>query len=698
MTRFATDDLFQLLPAYLRVRDAEEGARVKGRVAPGDARDIEDFGPLRTLASLIAREAQIVDESLDDLYDNAFIETCAPWVIPYIGDLLGMRGLEDIPEGIDMRARVADALALRARKGTLRALEHASGTASNWPVYAAEYWNRLVHAQSMRLLHPDFGGSVDMRDRAALARIGTAFERNSRNVEVRRIETAGGQWNRGNIGIHIWRLRPYSISGHPATQAPGDRRFRFHPLGCDAQLFDRAHDRPLIDTPVTEDVLPSPIARWIMDEAPGTFYGQNRAMMLMLDGTEVPVEQICVAHLGDEPGGGAEPPWNHPPRDDRIMIDPELGRIVLRTGDPANPDLRVTCHFARPLEIGGGEHGSRDLDDLSAGTVIAPGGPPVSTAINAAGGQGLFVLDATDIYTAGGTITVPAGGALRLVAATQHFPTLRLTSELDFALGDGATLELNGLRIFNAPVRISGTGETATIADTTLVPGRRLNRLGAPEQPNAAALFVDAVGITLDMARVITGPVRLEAEVDACFAETIIDAMRPQNRAIFLNGAPLRQVIRLDRCTVHGRVETDAFGEGDRRPIGGLGAVSEDDPEARLATSDTLFVSDTVPAVRAERRQVGCIRFSHVPPDSVTPRLYRCTEGPAPVFDSLRYADPDYMLLRVQTGDHILRGAENRGEIGAYNRAAHTVRRDNIRRSIDDFLRFGHAAGLFCST
>ena len=128
------DQLFELLPAFLRLRDAEQGRSIKREVDPvSTTRGIEDFGPLRTLASLIAREGQIVDEALDQYYADAFIETCAPWAIPYLGDLLGVRGLADIPEGIDMRARVANTLDLRSRKGTLRALEQAvAGPCTLW--------------------------------------------------------------------------------------------------------------------------------------------------------------------------------------------------------------------------------------------------------------------------------------------------------------------------------------------------------------------------------------------------------------------------------------------------------------------------------------------------------------------------------------------------------------------------------------
>lgn len=698
--RDRTDEIFALLPAWLRRRDAEEGQAVKARVAPGDPRAPEEFGPLRTLASLVAREAQIVGEGIDRHYDDAFIETCAPWVIPYLGDLLGVRGLQDIPEGIDMRARVADALALRARKGTLRALEHAAATSSGWPVRAVEYWRKLVHAQSMRLVHPDLGASVDFRDKPALARIGTAFERQARGVEVRRIDTAGGRWMLGNVGLHVWRLIPFSITEHRVFEVAGGRRdFRFHPLGCDAPLFDVLGLRGDIDTPAAEDRMPVAIDRRIMVEDVARFYGPGRAMEVRVGSATIPPERVTAAHLGDLPGGGAEPDWNHAAPADGVLIDPELGR--LKVGADLTGPVRVTCHFARPLDIGGGEHGrAAAIGSVEDGVVLPPTGASVSTRIADAGGAGTFLLDQSTRYAAGGTVSVPVGALLRLVATDGHAPTLRLTAPLVIRLGAGASVELNGIRVFNDLVRIEG-GDPAedsavTVTDCTLVPGRALDRTGAPLLPGATALEVAVPGASVAMRRSVSGPVRLDTDIDARFTECILDAGGGSDAALFAAPGAARHVVALDRCTVRGRVETDAFADGARTSPEGFG-VARDSTE-RLASSDTLFVADAVPAVAAARRQVGCLRFCHVPPGSLTPRRYRCTDGPPPVFASLRPADPDYMLLHRRTADTIRRGAENGGEIGVYNRAAHGARADNIRRSVDDFLRFGHAAGIFHET
>ena len=67
------EKLYNLLPALYRIRDAEQG------------------GPLRALCAVIAEEIAVLRENLDQLYDDQFIETCAEWVAPYIGDLIGYR-------------------------------------------------------------------------------------------------------------------------------------------------------------------------------------------------------------------------------------------------------------------------------------------------------------------------------------------------------------------------------------------------------------------------------------------------------------------------------------------------------------------------------------------------------------------------------------------------------------------------------
>jgi len=706
MMAYETERLFELLPAILRLRDAEAGRLTKGRVAPGDSREPEDFGPLKTLVSLIAREAQIVEEEIDQLYDDLFIETCAPWVIPYLGDLIGVRGLDEIPEGIDPRGQVADAIPLRQRKGTLAALEHAAAEASNWPVLALEYWRRLVYAQSLRLVHEGWGRTVDLRDGAALARIATPFERDARAPEMRRIAIAAGRWNLPNIGLHVWRLKPYSVTRHRVERVrPNRRDYRLHPLGCDAPLYLSRAGRPALGAAVAETDLPIPIARHALHEdlvraraEPGggdgrsAYYGPGRAIRIFAAGEAIPLEDIRAANLSDRAGGGAEPRWNCPPQEGFTLIDPELGRLVLDAN--RRGPVAVSAWFGRVEDTGGGEHArAGGIGSVEAPAATLSPRADIAAAASDAGGAGVIVLERTGPYSLGGTVAVPAEGVLRLVADEHAFPTVDCAGGVTFTLGAGARLELSGLRLQGGgPVRIEGRGAATWLSDCTLLPGRSLDRRGDPTDPGATALEMRAPGAALVVDRSILGPVQVASDVDARFSDTAIDAGAAENTAYAPLQNALRDVLRLRRCTVIGRVVCGAFGDGSA-PDSPVAAGT--DPTARFATTDTLFVAAGPVPVRAARRQIGCLRFCYLPEGAETPRRYRCVSAPAPVLASRRYSDADYMLLGRGTPETILRGAQNGGEIGVWNRAVHQARDDNLGRVIDEMLRFGKEAGVF---
>ena len=81
-TSSGIDRLYELLPAFYRVRDAEAGA------------------PLRDLLRVIAEQVNVVEQDIADLYENWFVETAADWAVPYIADLLGYSTLS-VPDGTD---------------------------------------------------------------------------------------------------------------------------------------------------------------------------------------------------------------------------------------------------------------------------------------------------------------------------------------------------------------------------------------------------------------------------------------------------------------------------------------------------------------------------------------------------------------------------------------------------------------------
>ena len=73
---------------------------------------------LRALIGVFAQEFAALEENLEQLYDDQFIETCADWVVPYIGDLIGYRPLHGVaPKIASPRAEVANTIALSPAQG-----------------------------------------------------------------------------------------------------------------------------------------------------------------------------------------------------------------------------------------------------------------------------------------------------------------------------------------------------------------------------------------------------------------------------------------------------------------------------------------------------------------------------------------------------------------------------------------------------
>lgn len=123
MSWSAGERLYDLLPAFYRVRDAERDES------------------LRTLLSVIEHELETLEADIEELHEDWFIETCDEWVVPYIGDLLGVSPLYAVESAgtYSLRAYVANTLGYRRRKGTAAVLEQLARDVTGWPAHAVEF-------------------------------------------------------------------------------------------------------------------------------------------------------------------------------------------------------------------------------------------------------------------------------------------------------------------------------------------------------------------------------------------------------------------------------------------------------------------------------------------------------------------------------------------------------------------------------
>ena len=378
--------LYNLLPAIYRIRDSENGEQ------------------MRALLSVIEKELENLEADIDGLYDDWFIETCAEWVIPYIGDLLGVHPLHTIAgtETHSLRAYVANTIAYRRRKGTVAVLEQLARDVTGWPARAVEYFQHLGTTQHINHVRLDNLRTPDIRRTDLLELLNTPFERASHTGEVRHIRSGRGKYNIPNIGLYLWRLQPYFVHRSTARPAsdPADGRYRFNPLGIDAPLFNRPETETEI-THLAEEINVAgklrrralyndleDLRQSLVDNAPAPasrYLDTNPAFQVFEENSEgklepIPAEEILIYDLSDIPGADD---WQRPPtsltytsntlldttvdppvpledsRPIRVAVDPRLGRLAFPTG--ITPDrVAVSFTYGFSSDIGGGPYRRRD--------------------------------------------------------------------------------------------------------------------------------------------------------------------------------------------------------------------------------------------------------------------------------------------------------------------------------------------------
>ena len=704
------DTLYDLLPAVYRVRDAQQGE------------------PLRALLGVVARELGALEQDLEQLYDDQFIETCADWVAPYIGGLIGYRPLHGVaPRIASPRAEVANTIAFRRRKGTALMLEELARSVTDWPARVVEFFEQLTTTQYMNHIRLHAPASAPVRSQAATSGVDGPFNRVAHTAEMRRPESGAGRYNIPNIGIFLWRLEPYRLRTLPLVADPGDasgRRFRVNPLGADLRLFRRPTTEPGIEHLAEPINVPDPLrvrefarqvrAATATDAAVlvSDDYGAGRSVVISRAGTDEPLRTAGPAPAGDPQaklvvriadlrdvldGGGNFTGWAHEDdvRDHQIALDPERGRVLLgaaRVADHASSPFLATFHYGRAGDIGGGDYVRKpgNVADQAAPQLSASASQALQPLLDQLATQGgRLLIEDSLTYTETPTFKAPAVTDPELPsvvvgAAPGVRPLITASGAMSLEIAANGTLLLDGLVFaggaLHLPAAADNEPRTLILRDCTLVPGLTHDVHGDPASSAAPSLIIEHPFTKLWLERCIVGALHVAANSDTAveLVDCIVDAADADGFAYAgdATGAAGAE-ISLEQCTVLGKLHTGLL---------------------RLA-SNCIFTA----TVRALRRQKGCMRFSFVPQDSITPRRFKCQPDAArpqvvPEFTSSRYADPSYCQLRLATARVIREGADDGGEMGVLHALFQPQRESNLRIRLDEYLRFGLHAGLFYVT
>src|SRR5579883_989076 len=720
--------LYNLLPTIYRIRDAQQGE------------------PLRALMDALESEFRIVEQDIDALYDNWFIETCDDWVVPYIASQIGVFSPGDTRELFaSQRRQVADTIGYRRRKGMAAILEHVLRDVTGWYVRLLEYGQLLSLTPHLRNID-DRGRFVDLHHAAELTMLGSPFESTAHTIDIRRVSTANdgsqnhalqGKYAPDNIGVFIWRLQSYLMSLVPAraiTQS-GERDlppgcFTFDPLGRDMPLFNQPQAvNGLAERPGPIN-LPAPITRaafaedlqeyraqhrhFTLEEGLFTdedfsrnsfYYGPERSLCVILNGEPVPPRLVISADLSQwnpHLGSGQE-------REHTVAIDVALGRLRLFHKQSLTDEDAVEVNYCYGFsgDLGGGPYTrTPPQTQASRQRINVLKGGKVSTLQQALKEWetrctswmqqhsasedtlldrfrcAIHIVD-NGFYEGDLTIDLLKDADLVIEATDGVRPVISGNLTVNSKQAD-THLQLSGLCI-DGKLQINGSLNLEVLHCVLMPHGLEAQHHSFNTAPTR---------ISIDHS--ISGPIHLhnvksELQVKDSIIDhapgLAIDTVHPES-----GNGPL---IDLERVTIFGQVHVQEL----------------------YSAQDVIFNAP----VEVQNQRCGLISFSYIPPYSHTPRREHCQPQPTvhshnnthvseaqnqgtpdeaiyPLFTSTRYGNPAYAQLDFRCSPHIRRGASNGSEMDAFNSLRQAQRQDNISQMLDEYLPFGLDAGVFYVT
>ena len=743
-------NLFNLLPALYRLKDAQlaqsanlltpaESAQLQTLQAlappltPDQQQQLDKLtakaarGPLQSLIMLIGEQLAVIAEDLDQLYDDQFIETCATWVIPYIGDLIGYQAVKGVaPSVASPRAEVAHTISLRRRKGTVLVLEQLARDVTGWGAHAVEFFKLLGDTQYMNHIRPHNDYAPNLRRWEPRAYMNTGFDATSHKVDVRRIAVERGRYNIQNIGIFLWSLTAYGLTMASAAPVPGNSQcYRFNSLGRDMPLFNNPVSQgseiiaPAQPVNVPDRLLRQALCRDIQQATP-VYYGIDNSVALWVDGVFMTQDRILVCDLS-----GTDAAWANVSLVTgtyAAAIHPVLGRIALP--QPAfgakRSKVEVSFYYGFNGDMGGGQY-SREASFTGTPSQSLFRVPndyqTIQEALTALQGDGIVEITDSRRHRApdGLNVTMNANGHIELRAADGFRPTLSVGAEITVTGGSNSIFDLNGLLVTYDPPKKGGSLPVALVhapnggsnqlsylglTHCTLVPGWALEPNGSPKSAYSGlpTLLVEASGVQVVVQRSILGGMWVNGQATANLSDSIMDATDPTRVAYVAtvdtttNRPQPGGALTLQGCTVVGKVYASL-----------LSLVSDSVVWAALTAADQAGSPPLWAApLWSSRKQEGCVRFSYLPPGSVIPRHFKCVEQkpgvPQPKFFSLRYGDPAYCKYSASTDDAIRRGAHDGGEMGAFHFVLAPLRETDLRVRMQEYLPVGLEYGIFYET
>ena len=704
MNPLDVDSIYGLLPVTVRTNDAAAGCT------------------LRALIEVLTQQAQYIDGDLEQLYDDLFIQTCAPWAIPYIGELIGYRPLRPIPPANSTaRADVADTIGYRRRKGTVAVLDQLGFDVTGWPCVAVEFFQRLAVSQYVRNHVRPGNACVDVHGFQSAADFDSAFDLMTRSADVRRIASGRGRYNIPNVGLFVWRLLAYGgatlamrggtsgtsgtigLAAFGAAGKVGPNRYTFDPFGRDVALMNPPQPLAQSFTITQRANVPYALRRdalYVDLEAlrntPGyqsPFFGAPPVLAVLgANGQPVDATAICCCDLAN---------WSAPTDPGIVVsVDPELGRLMLNGTPPEQVRVAYAYVFGGPC--GGGTYYQAPDSGEGAAQVVST----FASASPAAMRHGVFEIGDSGAF-AGDFALTPDAAPLVVRAGADTRPVVLGRIVIDAVAGGSVTLR--GLGALGGIVVRGGGSSSSSSASSSSASSASSGTIAAD---SAFTLNVEHCtlcgplvwsydgGGTLTMANALCAALQVDERVTISVTDSAIDGGADTAAAIV------------------GADGTSPCGEVDLAATTVLGTIA--------ARETSLIENSIVTGVATfERTQGGCVRYSYVPPGSLTPQRFRCQPDLAmaaalaeasaaaslssaaqqaigaqaalrvePVFVSREPGAGGYLQLADSGPVELAQGAESGDEMGIFHGMYNVRREANLKFRLTEYLRIGLEAGV----
>ncbi len=689
------DRIYHLLPSIYRVRDTENNQQ------------------LRALLSVIEDEIFRVERDIDRLYENWFIETCDDWLVPYIGDLLGVINLNpSVPGVFNLRSYVANTLAYRRRKGTVAVIEQLSHDVTGWSSRASEFFRLLSVTQNLNHIRPECKATISLKDSNALELLDGPFESACHTVDIRKMDGIKGKYNIRNVGIYQWPVQSYTITKVSAcckgdksdSSQNGTTYYYFNPLGCELPLLNPSQAEMEITHIAEEYNVPGKLRRRALYDdleefrqalvdgktPDSNYFGGKPVFEIFINGSLIPPEKILICDLKVPMERKWAPPlfkkyYRKKSDGTKIVtkitimaaVDPERGLLALSNGtntDSEGIQVSYTCGFSS--DMGGGPYNRIEsvkklesekkfkLSEVDWQAGVSKDESVHSDRVfstldealkewekQAAGKNGVIAIMDNQLYAKDhGTIEVKIHENSKLLIVAAGWP------EEDDPVTPELKKRINGHVVPEGrhPYLKSDIEVTGTASEENLEPGDLILN-GLLIGGNVKLKNGNLGLLQIDHCTIVpnSGGIIIEPISPGTVKQSLTSINVLSSICGSISAELEADISHVNKVTIE-----DSIIDSTSEPVINLANTEVDINRSTILgginvrsikASDSIFTGQ----VEADRQQVGCVRYSFVPYGSSTPRRYRCQPDTA-LEDAKRKGNSGSKELLLETQQNII--------------------------------------------